>query len=65
MVFVLSPCAVACISICAHVTISKSWQTYQLLGHTTTLYTLVGMGSAAIVAAAALITQVWQPQYFW
>ena len=44
------PCGIVYLSICAHVKDPTHWQR----GHTQTLHTLVGMGSAALVAAVAL-----------
>ena len=42
-------CAVACISICAHIKHSKHGQQYHYLD-IEILYTLIGVGSAALVA---------------
>ena len=49
MVSVQPMCAVAFIIICAHVKNPKHWQPYHCLD-TKILHTLIGMGSAALVA---------------
>ena len=49
---VQSPCAIACLNICARVKNFKHWQPYiPLSGHTEMLHTLIGTGGAALVAA--------------
>ena len=50
-VSVQAPCAIACINSCAHVKKPKHRQPLPLLVYTNVLHTLVGMGSAALVAA--------------
>ena len=55
MVFVQTPCAIACISICVHVTNLKHCQSYTIVWtyENTVHTTLVGMGSASLAAAVA------------
>ena len=50
-VSVQPPCAIACINSCAHVKNPKHRQPLPLLVYTKILHTLIGMGSAALVAA--------------
>ena len=52
-VSVQPPCAVACISICAHVKI-PNMAAKPLFGHTEIVHTPLGVGSAAPAAASAV-----------
>ena len=57
---VKTPCAIACIQICGHITNHKHWQPYHCLD-TEMLHTPTEMGSAAL--AAAVPYQVKQPKF--
>ena len=47
-------CVVACINVCAYLKHPKHWQPYNCVGHRQISYTLVEMGSTALVDSTAL-----------
>ena len=54
MVSIQAPCAISCISVCAHINNPKHWHcvaAIPLFEHLKILHALIGMGSAAFVAA--------------